>query len=145
LRSIFTLRSVLTSVGLHVLSWCVVVSTIVFSWWTVGSVSSVGHLLLVHVVVLLSLIVIAIEVSIVWWVVHGLSSVWIHAHVLSIVTASIVVSLLVLLWAIIVRVDAVWWHVVASWWTTMLALEVSVFILVRRIVVSSFLSSSSSL
>jgi len=99
------------------------------------SVSSVWHVL-VHVIT--SLLKVSLELSIIWWVIHGLSSIWIHAHSLSIT----VVSLVALTWTVIVGVWAVRRNIVSSLWWTMLV--VSVIVVVVLIIIFSIIIMTTS-
>lgn len=99
------------------------------------SVSSVWHIL-VHVIT--SLLKVSLELSIIWWVVHGLSSIRIHAHSLSIT----VVSLVALTWTVIVGVWAVRRNIVSSLWWTMLV--VSVIVVVVLIIIFSIIIMTTS-
>ena len=99
------------------------------------SVPSVWHIL-VHIIT--SLLKVSLELSIIWWVVHGLSSIRIHAHSLSIT----VVSLVALTWTVIVGVWAVRRNIVSSLWWTMLV--VSVIVVVVLIIIFSIIIMTTS-
>lgn len=102
------------------------------------SVSSVWHILVVHVIT--SLLKVSLELSIIWWVVHGLSSIRIHAHSLSIT----VVSLVALTWTVIVGVWAVRRNIVSSLWWTMLVVSSVIVVVVLIIIFSIIIMTTSS-